>query len=97
MKVNGGEYRNRTGVHGFAIRQENEENQRGYVSNCLKTDGEQSEKVSIACFQISRPLKSKGLAAAATANKAQIKEADQLPADYTMARCLIAITGGANV
>ena len=48
MRSTGGEYRNRTGVHGFAIRPVIQTNQQGIVSKLTLTNRELNENVSNA-------------------------------------------------
>ncbi|MCG7574102.1 hypothetical protein MHM39_11015 [Phaeobacter sp. CNT1-3] len=71
----GGEYRNRTGVHGFAIQKERKKKQRLKGAKDPLTKGEQKAKVS---KPNSRVQNQKGPVTAATVNRDQIEKACQL-------------------
>lgn len=71
----GGEYRNRTGVHGFAIQKENKRKQRLKGAKHPLTKSEQKAKVS----KPNSPVQNeKGPVTAATVNRGQIEKACQL-------------------
>ncbi|MEM0978431.1 MAG: hypothetical protein AAGJ34_12920 [Pseudomonadota bacterium] len=74
----GGEYRNRTGVHGFAIQRDSQQNQRGFVSKGSPTKHEQSQKVSNGH---STGVQSEEPAAAATADGLNTKKKKASKAD----------------
>ncbi|MBT9385636.1 hypothetical protein KM176_17325 [Pseudooceanicola sp. CBS1P-1] len=74
----GGEYRNRTGVHGFAIRPKNHSKQVGYVSNHPQVGSEQNRNVSNA-FAVQA---NENPGAAATATGAEIKADELQGEDY---------------
>lgn len=71
----GGEYRNRTGVHGFAIQSYIKRNQHVKCSKFAESKGEQTAKVSKFWGRVQNEI---GPDAAATANGAIRKKADQL-------------------
>jgi len=75
LKLNGGEYRNRTGVHGFAIQIYIKKNQHVKCSKFTESRGEQTAKVSTLRGRIQNEI---GPDAAATASGAIRKKADQL-------------------
>ena len=74
-EVNGGEYRNRTGVRGFAIQEEREQKQQVKDAKHPLIKGEQKAKVSTP---ISPVQNEKGPVTAATVNRGQIEKACQL-------------------
>ena len=75
LNVNGGEYRNRTGVHGFAIQKNNNRKQRLKGANYPLTKSEQIAKVS----KPNSPVQNeKGPVTAATVNRGQIEKTCQL-------------------
>ncbi len=76
MKLNGGEYRNRTGVHGFAIRPAIQGNQRATVSKEAPTNRELSAKVSRV--ELTGANENPGATAIATGAK-DVVEASSLP------------------
>jgi hypothetical protein len=76
----GGEYRNQTGVHGFAIQKEIKQKQRLRGAKCPLTKSEQKAKVS----KPSSPVQNeKGPVTAATVNRGQIEKACQLSKDIS--------------
>jgi hypothetical protein len=78
LKSNGGEYRNRTGVHGFAIQKERKQKQRLRGAKHPLTKSEQKAKVP---KPISPVQNEKGPVTAATVNRGQIEKACQLSED----------------
>jgi hypothetical protein len=75
LKINGGEYRNRTGVHGFAIQKERNRKQRLKGAKHPLTKSEQKAKVS----KPNSPVQNeKGPVTAATVDRGQIEKAYQL-------------------
>ena len=76
----GGEYRNRTGVHGFAIQKERPRKQRLKGAKHPLTKSEQKAKVS----KRNSPVQNeKGPVTAATVNRGQIEKACQLSEDIS--------------
>ena len=94
MKINGGEYRNRTGVHGFAIRPLSQENQAGAVSKHVPTNRELSEKVSNA--DLTGANENPGATAIATGAKDVVEGVCSLP-EYTALFPILAMHWGALV
>ncbi|MFY0623452.1 MAG: hypothetical protein JXQ89_17350 [Pelagimonas sp.] len=82
-RCNGGEYRNRTGVHGFAIQKERKRKQRLKGAKHPLTKSEQKAKVS----KPNSPVQNeKGPVTAATVNRGQIEKACQLSQYVSMSK-----------
>ena len=82
--IAGGEYRNRTGVDGFAIQKERVQKQRLTGAKYPLTKSEQKAKVS----KPNSPVQNeKGPVTAATVNRGQIEKACQLSQHISMSQC----------
>ena len=83
----GGEYRNRIGVHGFAIQKEKQRKQKVKGAKHPLTKSEQKAKVS----KPNSPVQNeKGPVTAATVNRGQIEKACQLSKHISMSQRHIA-------
>ena len=87
LKTNGGEYRNRTGVHGFAIQKESKQKQSLKGAKHPLTKSEQKAKVSKPNSLVQNE---KGPVTAATVNRGQIEKACQLSHHISMGERRIA-------
>ena len=83
----GGEYRNRTGVHGFAIQKDRKQKQWFRGAKCPLTESEQKAKVSKPNSSVQNE---KGPVTAATVKRGQIEKACQLSLHISMGQCRIA-------
>lgn len=87
LTLNGGEYRNRTGLDGFAIQKEIKRKQGLKGAKHPLAKSEQKAKVS----KPNSPVQNeKGPVTAATVNRGQIEKACQLSEDLSAGQCLTA-------
>ncbi|MEC3861196.1 hypothetical protein VK792_07865 [Mesobacterium sp. TK19101] len=94
LKINGGEYRNRTGVHGFAIRPAIQRKQGAAVSKEAPTNRELSAKVSNA--ELTGANENPGATAIATGAK-DVVEGVNSCREYIAAFPILAMHWGALV